>query len=334
MLSGVREAIAFLREMHMRTKSVVTVTLAFWMIVSAGSLDAQGQGSPVSKAPTAVSGPPNAYVQPFGVPLAPPVYFVNFLLLYWSNPEVAANMPAYRAALPQRVYECLFVNPEGCPYPDMAPYFAEQVLAGAGGSRNKNADWPAACQADPRYEARAPRDYRSTDQINEPLGAKNAEQLARALGIDQQMILTRQEYACLIGGPGEELRRARELIILCSVEFTNSKGHSVLPLSSYGLALNNEGGVRSLCASDESTGFEAPCLEANDIFAGPLQAIAAQCGFERKLFRLFTETPMPEFIKQGGECQAEWKGACIAESPCPGNGAQSNNSCAPSLATQ
>ena len=63
----------------MRTKSLAKITLAFWMIVSAGSLDAQERSSPVSRVPTAASGPPNAYVQPFGVPLAPPVYFVKFL---------------------------------------------------------------------------------------------------------------------------------------------------------------------------------------------------------------------------------------------------------------
>jgi hypothetical protein len=315
----------------MRTKSLVKVTLAFWIIVSAGSLDAQERGSPVSRVPTAASGPPNAYVQPFGVPLAPPVYFVNFLLLYWSNPEVAANMPAYRAALPQQVYECLLENATGCPYPDMAQYFAEQ--ASGGGNRN-NTVWPAACQTDPQWEALAPREYRSTDQINEPLGTRHAGRLARALGIDQEMILTPQEYACLIGRPGELLRPARELIILCSIEFTNSNGHSVIPLSSYGLSLNEQAEVRSLCASDESTGFKAPCLKANDIFAGPLQAIAAECGFERKFFRLLTETPMLKFIDQGNACQTEWAGACIAETACRGNGAQSNNSCAPPLATQ
>lgn len=136
----------------MRTKSLVNVTLAFWIIVSAGSLDAQQRGSAVSRMPTAASGPANAYVQPFGVPLAPPVYFVNFLLLYWSNPEVAANMPAYRAALPQQVYECLLENPTGCPYPDMAQYFAEQ--ASGRGSRN-NTVWPAQCQTDPQWQALA-----------------------------------------------------------------------------------------------------------------------------------------------------------------------------------
>ena len=55
----------------------------------------------------------------------------------------------------------------------------------------------------------------------------------------------------------------------------------------------------------------------------PLQAIAAECGFERKLFRLLTETPMVTFITQGHACQEEWAGACIAETACRGNGAQS-----------
>jgi hypothetical protein len=186
----------------MRAKSLANVTLAFGMIVSAGCLDAQERGFAVSTVPTAASGPPNAYVQPFGVPLAPPVYFVNFLLLYWSNPEIAAYMPAYRAALPQEVYQCLVENPLGCPYADMAPFFAEQALASGGGSRNKNTVWPVSCQTDPRWQALAPREYRRADQINEPLGTRQAEQLARALGIDQEMILTDDEYACLIGGPG------------------------------------------------------------------------------------------------------------------------------------
>ena len=227
---------------------------------------------------------PNAYVQPFGVPLAPPVYFVNFLLLYFSNPEITANMPAYRAALPQEVYQCLVENPLGCPYADMAPFFSEQALASGGGSRNKNTVWPESCQTDPPWQAFAPREYRRADQINEPLGTRHAEQLARAFGIDQEMILTEEEYACLIGGPGLPQDPFRELIVLCTLEFTNSKGHAVIPLSSYGLFPDEQGGVRSLCASEGTD--KAPCLKANEIFVGPLQVIAAECGFEEKLRRL------------------------------------------------
>jgi hypothetical protein len=318
--------------MRMRTKKFLNVTLIFLVIVWAGSLDAQERGAAVRMMPTAASSPPNAYVQPFGVPLAPPVYFVNFLLLYWSNPAIAAFMPAFRAALPQEVYQCLVDNPLGCPYVDMAPFFAEQ--ASGGGSRNKNTVWPESCQTDPRWQALAPREYRRTDQINEPLGTRKAEQLARALGIDREMILTDKEYACLIAGPGPQLRRSRELIILCSIEFTNSQNHAVIPLSSYGLFFDEQADVRSLCASDKSTGFEAPCLAANEIFFGPLQEIATECGFEDKLRRLMTETPMHEFVVQGNRCQQRWVGACIAEAACPGNRPQSNNSCAAPLATQ
>jgi len=48
---------------------------------------------------------------------------VNFLLPYWSNPEVAANCPLQaallnRSTMPSEIH--------GCPYPDMAQYFAEQ----------------------------------------------------------------------------------------------------------------------------------------------------------------------------------------------------------------
>ena len=306
----------------MRTKKFLSATLVFLVIVWAGSLDSQERGTNPNSLRGAASGPPSAYVEAFGVPLAPPVYFVNFLLLYWSNPAIAAYMPAYRAPLPQEVYQCLLEHPTGCPYVEMAPFFAEQALASGGRSRNKNTDWPTSCQTDPEWQALAPREYRRTDQINEPLGTRKAAQLARALSIDEEMILTDKEYACLIGEPGELLRPFREQIILCSIEFTNSKGHAVIPLSSYGLFFDEQGGVRSLCASDESTGFKAPRLKANDIFAGPLQAIAAECGFERKLFRLLTETPMPKFIQQGNDCQQKWAGACIAEA-CPGNRGQS-----------
>jgi len=39
------------------------------------------------------------------------VYLANFMLLYFVNPGDAANMPLYRAVIPQEVYECLVENP-------------------------------------------------------------------------------------------------------------------------------------------------------------------------------------------------------------------------------
>ena len=59
------------------------------------------------------------------------------MLLYVANPDIAAFMPAYTAALPDGVYTCLVDHPRGCWYAEMAPYLTEQTLESGGGSRNK-----------------------------------------------------------------------------------------------------------------------------------------------------------------------------------------------------
>jgi hypothetical protein len=204
----------------------------------------------------------------------------------------------------------------------MAQFFSEQALD-SGGSRKKNSPWPSSCQTNPRWAALAPLLYRHADEINQPLGRKKADRLAQLLGIDQDMILTSAEYQCLIGTPPRDL--VREIIYECSIDLTNSTGNAATPLSSYGLSMNVEGDVRSLCAP------QAPCLEFNKLFAGPLEAIAKECGFETKLARLVSETPFSQFVDEGAACQHSWFPACIAEAPCPGNGSQSNNSCAASI---
>jgi hypothetical protein len=316
------------RIMQMRTKNFLNVTLIILVIVWAGSLYAQERGTHPSMVPEAAFGPPSAFVEPFGVAVSPGAYLANFLLLYFSSPELGANMPAYRAALPQEVYQCLVENPEGCPYPDMAKYFAEQALE-IGGSRNKHTFWPSSCQIDPRWQALAPPVYRQPDQINQPLGRKKADQLARLLGMDQDMILTEEQYQCQIGTPPRD--PAREIVFLCEKDLSNSNGNAVIPLSSYGLSLNAQGDVRSNCAP------HAPCLEFNKLALGPLEEIAKECGFVDKLGRLFNQTPLLEFLNEGVACQREWgpegdppRPSCIVETACPGNGGQSNNSCAPS----
>src|ERR1700739_2032098 len=101
------------------------------------------------------------------------------------------------------------------------------------------------------------------------------------------MILANEEYQCLIGAPPRD--KTREVIFACSIDLTNSNGNSVIRLSSYGLYLNVEGDVRSNCAP------QAPCLEFNQLFAGPLEAIAKEYRFEDMLARLVSETPFLEF---------------------------------------
>ena len=147
-----------------------------------------------------------------GMGVAPPIYLVNFLFMYLANPEeLGAYMPAYRAALPPEVYECLFNNvdePEKCSYANMQPFFEEQAL-NSGGSRNKTSFWPDDCQTDPRWQRLATRKYHISDQINELLGMKRAEQLAQLLGITDDKILIEEEYQCMLGAPedGEEPER-------------------------------------------------------------------------------------------------------------------------------
>ncbi len=316
----------------MRNKDFLNVTLGFLITAWLGCVHAEGRGTHNDIASTVPSGPPAAYVEPFGMALVPPIYFVNFLILYFASPESAAYMPAYKVPIPQAVYDCLLDHPEGCLYADLSQYFAAQTRE-RGGSGNKNAFWSSACQTSPSWANLAPRQYRRPDQINEPLGSEKADQLARLMGIDQEMILTDDEYQCLIGQPPRGL--VREIIYACSLDLTNSNGNAFLPngnpsipLSSYGLSLGPLGEVRSVCAP------HAPCLDFNKLFFGPFEAIANECGFADKLKRLVRETPILEFIDQGGACQDEWKPTCIAETACAGNGGQSSNSCAAPIGTQ
>jgi hypothetical protein len=333
LLDSARRGVQMMRYRRHKSRHpiVVECTAVILVIFLAGSLNAQQRGTDPSMVREAASGPSSVYVEPFGVAVSPGAYLANFLLLYFSSPELGANMPAYRAALPQEVYQCLVENPEGCPYSDMAKYLAKQALE-IGGSRNKNTFWPSSCQIDPRWLTLAPPEYRQPDQINQPLGSKKADQLARLLGMDQEMILTDEEYQCQIGTPPRD--SAREIIFRCQKDFTISNGNAVIPLSSYGLSLNEQGDVRSDCAP------EAPCLEFNQLaIDGTLLDIAEECGFKDKLWRLFKQTPFLELLIEAVKCQRDWGPEgdfgrlwCIVETACPGNGGQSNNSCAPSLA--
>lgn len=287
----------------MRTKNLFGMALGLLMSVWAGCLPAQVREMGPSAAPLL-----GRQSVPFGVPLAPPIYFVNFLFLYFANPPTAALMPAYRAPVPQQVYHCLLDNPDGCPYEEMAPFFRQQA-ADKSVRRGMDTVWPSYCQTTERWRDLAPPVYQTADQINEPLGEEKAEKLARALGIVPEMILTKDEYSCVLGVPPRD--RAQEILYACFIDFTASKGNKiVVPFSSYGLNLNEQGNVLSLCAPS------APCLEANKVFP-LLPVIAERCGFTEKLERFLSETPVEQFILEGGRCQGQTPDACIAETTCP-----------------
>jgi hypothetical protein len=239
---------------------------------------------------------------PYGVPVTPAVYLVNFLLLYIANPNEAANMPAYRATIPLALYDCLKKHPEGCPYAKFARFFDDQVFDGGG------CFWPRDCQESPKWEVLAPSIARHPDQINEPLGIHRAERLARCLGIDTSMILTDAEYQCTIGTPPRN--QDQETIFRCINNLTNSKGNTDIPLSSYGLSITDQGDVQSDCAP------EAPCLVFNQLFAGPLEKIAFECGWLMKLRHMVRETPFFHLVDDANKCQHNAEPVCVVEPIC------------------
>jgi hypothetical protein len=93
---------------------------------------------------------------------------------------------------------------------------------------------------------------------------------------------------------------------------TNSKGNAVIPLSSYGLNVNDQGDIRSVCATN------SPCFNVNALLEGPVQWIAAQCGFMDKLLRMQVETPFLQLIGDANRCQQSAGAACLVETTCAG----------------
>jgi hypothetical protein len=237
---------------------------------------------------------------PYGIALAPPIYLINFLLLYFANPTVAARMPGYASAIPAKVYDCLFANPTGCPWTNMKHYLTPQALLGSPSYK-----WPKECRVPNKYARLSAPPAATLSQINAPMGRAAADKLAAALGLRKKMVLTWKQYRCLVGTPGDKDPN-RRIISICLQDLTNSVGSAAVPLSSYGLSLSAKGDVRSNCAP------AAPCLEFNSLFAGPLEKIAKECGFAKKLASLVVETPFVEFAKRGSGCQGSWEPVCLA----------------------
>jgi hypothetical protein len=167
------------------------------------------------------------------------------------------------------------------------------------------------CQENARWARLAPRKARRPEQINEALGRRRADQLAHLLGMDEGMILTNLEYHCVIGIPPRP--PDRETIFRCIYNLTNSNGNAVIPLSSYGLNVTDQGDVRSVCAPG------SPCLEFNALFGGRLEEIFAECGCLDKFLRVVAETPLLQLIEDANPCQESGEPACLIETICAGN---------------
>jgi hypothetical protein len=61
-----------------------------------------------------------------GASVVPPLWEVNFCLIYMLNPKLAANMPAYWAPIPKPVVAALKASPTGqVPYSEFASFFEQ-----------------------------------------------------------------------------------------------------------------------------------------------------------------------------------------------------------------
>jgi hypothetical protein len=284
--------------MHTRTVATLPVIIATTVLLRATLLAAQ----PVEPSPSH-----RTSKEVYAPSVTPAIYLINFLFLYVAKPDIAAYLPAYKAPVPQPILDCLEQHPTGCPYSMFKRYFDEEAMAGGG---NRGCVWTRDCQELPKWDRLAPPKFTQPDQINEPIGKTRAEQLAHLLGITDDMILTDAEYQCLIGTPPRT--QDQETIFTCIYNLTNSKGNALIPLSSYGLNVTEQGDIRSVCATN------APCLKFNALLAGPLENIAAQCGFLDKLVRMETQTPFLQFAADGDRCQKSAGEACFVEAICAG----------------
>lgn len=286
--------------MRTRKVAVLPVMFALAVLLPAGPLPAEE---------SEVSQSLQDNTEFYGPPISPAIYLVNFLLLYMVNPRVAANMPAYKAPIPKAVVACLEQNPSGCPYVAFEHLFEKQT-SGSRRLRPNKCFWPVECQLERKFVRLAPSRARRSEQINEPLGMERAAELARALGMDERMILIEEEYRCLVGTPPRT--PDQQTFFRCVQQLTNSKDSAVIPLSSYGLYVNEQGDVRSVCAPD------APCLDVNALLVGPFEKIALECGFLQKFLRLLNQTPLLRLIPGGFACQNRHKPSCIIETNCIG----------------
>jgi hypothetical protein len=297
--------------MHIR-KLVLSSALAASGLLCSVPLAAQEPAVSTNKAGNEKPNIPanKGVIAPYGMSTVPSIYLVNFLFIYVADPNVAANMPAFRTPIPQPVYDCLLQSPTGCPYAELEPFFAEDTNVGGG-----KTDWPRQCQEDPKWDRLAPPKAKQVEQINQSIGLERADQIAKALGIDARMVLTPAEYQCMIGTP-ENRTDDQKTIYSCVQDLTNSNGNTDTPLSSYGIYINDGGNARSVCAPD------APCLNFNALLAGPLEQIARQCGFLHKLARLTTETPLLKFVRDADPCQKSEEPTCIVPATDRGKGAK------------
>ncbi len=94
---------------------------AFPKFIPYGPL-AQGKSEPHELAPNSLDGTSTLV----GISMPPPLWLINFLLVYAANPEIAANFPAHWTPIPEPVAEALVSSETGqVRFSDYQQYFPD-----------------------------------------------------------------------------------------------------------------------------------------------------------------------------------------------------------------
>jgi len=197
--------------------------------------------------------------------------------------------------------------------------------------------WTGPCNNNTIFNSLAPTKADDPAQVNEPIGLEQAHSTAEALGFEKSFLLTESERDCFLRGTTIEDPVLRAIYVgtlrKCLANLTNTRGGleaNILfdtvdgevadlrfpTLASYGLKLrfattddNRELMITSDCSTNE------PCINFNKLLAGPLEAVAKQCGFLAKFEALFSQTPIICLGARAAKCQGQvisFSDSCLA----------------------
>jgi hypothetical protein len=176
-----------------------------------------------------------------------------------------------------------------------------------------------------------PIDAPDVSNINESLGLKKANLLAKALNFPKKTILTKKQFNCLL------LKSPSSIIIIsCILNLTNTCDRvkyynesgflefinkndfkdflNVRNLSSYGLSIfkiNNKFYISSSCSTNNN---ERNCLKFNKLLVGSIEETAFECKELLKLLKILTFTFKE--ILDGANCQDTAGNPCLAYKSC------------------
>ena len=217
--------------------------------------------------------------------------------------------------------------------------------AAAAQDANPPYGWYPTNAGDPRYEKYAPRELTNERMLNEPIGERVADRIARGLGLDKNKVFTEAQYRMFVTGGGVQPNIDPECPTLVdkSVRIltntignplvytdTDANGNPVLiatVLASYGLMVNESGLLQS------PANLAAPTRQVNKCLVpvvGYMDRWAALNGAQESIDMLRRSAYTAE-LPYGNQSQQEGMAAQLVTNQKPARSAIVGMSMAPAL---